>query len=238
MKTFLRHIRRTLRAALDRDVFLRPTIDLPSERHGSDYGGWVILADSLQPSAHVISAGLGHDLTFDLSVIGKYGCHVIGYDPDPKAYAFHDHSQFPKEFEWRKQGWGARTSEMKMFRPPRQDWVSGTIVEGAIRHSSEYDFVEIRDIAEVLHETPGDIDLVKMDIEGAEYAVIDRLIESGVIHRVKQLLIEFHHGARYRGSDTKRCVENIRRAGFELFFVSDIGCEFSFCRIDQCALRG
>ena len=41
------------------------------------------------------------------------------------------------------------------------------------------------------------IDVLKMDIEGAEYEVVDDLIASGELERVGQLLIEFHH--RFEG---------------------------------------
>lgn len=38
-----------------------------------------------------------------------------------------------------------------------------------------------------------EIDLVKMDIEGAETEVVEDLVASGMIYRVKEFIIEYHH---------------------------------------------
>lgn len=37
-----------------------------------------------------------------------------------------------------------------------------------------------------------DIVVLKLDVEGAEYAIIDRLIETGVIEKINTLYVEFH----------------------------------------------
>jgi FkbM family methyltransferase len=45
------------------------------------------------------------------------------------------------------------------------------------------------DLSECL---PARVDLLKMDVEGAEYPVLDRLCQTGAIQRVRQLVCEFH----------------------------------------------
>ena len=71
------------------------------------------------------------------------------------------------------------------------------------------------------------IDLLKMDIEGAEYAVIEDLIASGIL--VKQLLVEFHHRWKEIGpSKTKQAIRNLNAAGYEIFAVSPSGEEYGF----------
>ncbi len=230
MRKQLRRIRRWANTLVDRDVLIQPSISLLSESHGSHYGGWTILADSLTAESTVISAGLGHDISFDLSLMAKYACCVVGYDPDPKAYAFHDHKKIPSKFVWNRQGISDSSGKMKLYRPPRSDWVSGTLVEGAISHSSEFDEVDIVDVCDLLRTIDGSIHVFKMDIEGAEYGVLDRLLKTGMINRIDQLLVEYHHGKKYRGTDTQKSVDSILNAGFELFSVSAVGCEFSFCR--------
>lgn len=39
----------------------------------------------------------------------------------------------------------------------------------------------------------GDVDLLKLDVEGAERLVIRDLVETGAIRRVKELVMEYHH---------------------------------------------
>lgn len=62
--------------------------------------------------------------------------------------------------------------------------------------------VEIRDIDAVLQDLATDrVDLMKVNIEGAEYDLLDRVIATGRIEDVRYLLIQFHewhHAAHLR----------------------------------------
>jgi len=53
--------------------------------------------------------------------------------------------------------------------------------------------VEIRDVAAVFDELGLDhVDLLKLNIEGGEYDVLDRLAETGWLGRIDQILVQFH----------------------------------------------
>lgn len=53
--------------------------------------------------------------------------------------------------------------------------------------------VEIKDIVEVLRELNiKKIDLLKLNIEGSEYELLERLIESGEINKISKMKIQFH----------------------------------------------
>ena len=72
-----------------------------------------------------------------------------------------------------------------------------------------------------------EIDLLKMDIEGAEYEVIEALPKNRVA--INQILIEFHH--MYKGvpiSKTVDAISTLSNLGFELFNISQRTYEFSF----------
>ena len=71
--------------------------------------------------------------------------------------------------------------------------------------------------------------IVKLDIEGAEYEVIQHIIDRKI--KIHQLLIEFHH--RFPGIGNKKTKEAIRilnNAGYKIFDVSPSGEEFSFIK--------
>ena len=73
------------------------------------------------------------------------------------------------------------------------------------------------------------IHIVKMDIEGAEYDVIEDIYQSNV--RPDQMLIEFHH--RFPGVGTLKtrdAINKVRAMGYQLFSVSDTKEEFGFIR--------
>ena len=78
--------------------------------------------------------------------------------------------------------------------------------------------VEIRDVARALAELGRDrIDYVKINIEGAEYELLDHLAAAGVLPRVRYLLIQFHEwidGAYRRRRAIRR---KLRRTHYEVW---------------------
>lgn len=74
------------------------------------------------------------------------------------------------------------------------------------------------------------IHVLKMDIEGAEYSVLDDILASGV--RVEQLLVEFHHRWPEVGIEkTKQALRDLYSNGFRIFHISPTGEEYSFRKI-------
>jgi hypothetical protein len=68
------------------------------------------------------------------------------------------------------------------------------------------------------------IDVLKMDIEGAEYEVLTDLIERRI--RPSQILVEFHHRFDGIGKDhTLQVMNRLARAGYQIAFVSSSGRE-------------
>lgn len=49
------------------------------------------------------------------------------------------------------------------------------------------------DLARFIRELPEDEIVLKLDAEGAEYELLEHLLETGEIKRVSRLLIEWHH---------------------------------------------
>jgi len=73
------------------------------------------------------------------------------------------------------------------------------------------------------------IDILKMDIEGAEYNVIDHLKTLPILPA--QILIEFHH--RYGKTNlnkTKQAIRVLNGLGYNIFSISAIGQEYSFIK--------
>jgi hypothetical protein len=73
------------------------------------------------------------------------------------------------------------------------------------------------------------IDILKMDIEGAEYQVLEDVLTSEI--RPHQILVEFHHRFATGGiENTRHALGRLKAAGYRLFSVSPTVEEFCFIR--------
>jgi hypothetical protein len=80
-------------------------------------------------------------------------------------------------------------------------------------------------LAEVLRLPPPDV--IKMDIEGAEYAVLPDVLTSGF--HPAQILVEFHHRWREVGARrTREALALLGRGGYRIAHVSENGMEYVF----------
>ena len=70
-------------------------------------------------------------------------------------------------------------------------------------------------------ELPEQVDLMKMDIEGAEFEVFERLIQTGAINRVKNLVAELHPSKPTKVRMLK-IIQCLADAGFEFVFCGDL----------------
>jgi len=52
--------------------------------------------------------------------------------------------------------------------------------------------VETVDILTILRELPGHVQIMKMDIEGAEADVLERLLPSSEVNKVRKMFVETH----------------------------------------------
>jgi hypothetical protein len=73
----------------------------------------------------------------------------------------------------------------------------------------------------------GRVSVLKLDIEGPEYQVLDDVLSSGI--RVDQILVEFHHRWKEIGaSQTRWAIARLQAAGWCVAHVSASGMEYTF----------
>ena len=223
----VQQVLRFMRALVGRAV--RPPLDLccRTERFGSDYGGWDVAVERLGRESVVYSFGIGEDASFDLALIQRFGLTVHGFDPTPRSLRWVQGQELPPGFVMHDYGIADRDGLADFYPPLRATHVSHSLVP---RPSTKNRAISlpVRTLNGILQSLGHDhIDLLKLDIEGAEYAVIDNLEQSAV--RPGQLLVEFHH--RFPGvgwAKTGTAVAALRRMGYRLFAVSGGGDEYGF----------
>ncbi|QGM47135.1 FkbM family methyltransferase [Methylocystis heyeri] len=195
---------------------------------GSDYGGWGVDVGLLTPDSIAYSIGVGEDITFDLDLIDRTGCTVYGFDPTPGAVRWLASQQLPDRYHFVPIGIGVEDGAIDFSVPENPLTCSCTALDSSTQKSSNKVSCEVQTLASLQRRLGHThIDLLKMDIEGLEYAVLDNIFESG--SRPRQLLIEFHH-LMYSlpVTPTIAAVEKLRGLGYGLYWVSDLGREYAF----------
>jgi Methyltransferase FkbM domain len=67
----------------------------------------------------------------------------------------------------------------------------------------------------------GSVDLLKLDVEGAEFDVMTDLERSGKLSLIKRMVIEYHHKIGNRASSLAQFLAILEKAGFEYQIYGD-----------------
>lgn len=59
------------------------------------------------------------------------------------------------------------------------------------------------------------VDLIKMDVEGAELKIVEDLMQSGAISKVKELIVEYHHNIPGENNSLSHFLKMFEQAGFD-----------------------
>lgn len=220
---------RTFEVIRGKDVYAKPDTACKMERLGSAYGGWEIVPGQIKRDVIVYSFGVGEDATFDIALIEKFGVTVHAFDPTPRSIEWVKKQNFPDRFVMH--GYGvAGFDGMASFNPPENpEHVSHTLLDRPSTQTRAIS-VLVKKLGTIMKELGHDrIDVLKMDIEGAEYDVIQDLSRTNI--RPDLVLVEFHH--RFPGVGTKKtrkAIATIRSMGYGLFSVSAGNEDFCFIR--------
>lgn len=200
--------------------FAPPRVQLKRglERFGSDYGGYWLDASLIRPGAVVYSLGIGEDISFDLSLIKRWGVEVEAFDPTPKVKKWLAAQFLPRQFHFHETGIAAHDGEESFFLPPREDWVSHSIIQ-ARQYGKESVRLPVMRLSTAMKlRAHTRIDILKIDIEGAEYAVIEDIVREKI--SVAQLLVEFHHRLSSVGTNrTKKALALLEGYGMRISYV-------------------
>lgn len=220
MKVMLRH---RVRWILGLDPRVRP--QRPPTLRIERCGDWFLCPDLLEPDSIVYSIGIGRDLSFDLSLTDKFGVRVFAFDPTPEAVAWVRAQQLPTSILVRGIGVAAFDGLADFSPNTEAGNPSFSFVVGGSGRETR---CEVRRLSTLMAgEGHSRIDLLKMDIEGAEYEVLEDIFRTAI--PIRQLLVEFHHRKLSGGSRlTRRAVERLQAHGLRLVHVSPGGQEFLF----------
>lgn len=204
-------------------------LKVATEHHGSESCGWPVLADSLNAASIIYSFGVGEDASFDVSLIRKYGCRVLAFDPTPKSLDYVRRTIDDPHFVIHSTALADHVGTLELFLPTNMDHVSASL-EMTDRTSGSSFMAECATLGQIMRRNGHDhIDVLKVDIEGAEYSALGTGDGLDCLRHTHQLLIEFHHWmAPFRVRDTLGLCERLKAIGFRVAWTSPLGHEVLF----------
>ena len=226
----------SIKRALGLGINYRPEVDCPGQVFlGSKYGGWWVCPSGFSPSSIIYSFGVGDDISFDLAMIERYKVQVYAFDPTPRSIKWLQSQKLPELFHFFDYGLAKFDGTAKLYpnTKPNSRRNSHSLLRRRTGEAKGLD-VQFHRLKTIMNELGHEkIDVLKMDIEGAEYEVIDDLLVSQI--NIGQILVEFHHNKfqKIGVADTKKAIRKLQGSGFKLFSVSEKQVEFSFIRAES-----
>ena len=221
--------KRFLKRLIGRELRIRNDIDVPVVKDG----GWWYAPGELDADSVVYSLGVGDDIEFDLALIDKYGVEVHAFDPTPSSVQLVARRNVPGRFVFHPWAVTANDGTLTFYPRLKKDGTKSDVMYTMVAEDETVDDgidVPAFSLATIGRKLGHDrIDMLKMDIEGAEYEVLDGLLASPV--KPRQLLVEFHH--RFAGIGLEKSaamVDRLRDDGYRIFAISEAGREVSFLR--------
>jgi len=241
---FYKYQLRLFRALFPIRIAEQHRVNLPFEKIGSDYGFVAVPQGFLRFDSVVYSVGAGEDVHSDVEMARQFGCTVHIIDPTPKAIQHFERLQSsaqtgePMQSEtgqpyratpqimeklvyhayalWNKE------EVLQFFEPVNAEHVSHSITN--IQSSGSYIKVQARTLDSLMTEwRHAKVDYLKLDIEGAEYQVVDYLAQHKI--PVTILYLEYHYNKGVKPLTNigmiKSSLAQLFALGYRVFYQAD-----------------
>lgn len=224
-----RTLARTVARVRERAAGLSTRVDVawPCDDLGTAYGHHAVLTSRLDAGSVVYSFGLGLDISFDLELVARTGAKLWGFDPTPRSIDFVKAQALPPEFTLCEYGVAGHDGIVSFAAPDNPEHISHSVV--ARKGATMIDF-PVKRLSTIMSELGHRrLDVLKLDVEGAEYDVLDEILATRM--DIDQLLVEFHHQfASIPARKTADTLQRLRDAGYRVFHVASNLREFSLAR--------
>jgi FkbM family methyltransferase len=179
-------------------------------------GGKLVCLDLIPTNSTIISGGVGNDVQFELELIKRKDVKVVGIDPTKTAEEFIAKKKLrepllKEKFIYLKKALSASNDPIKLFYG-ENDGMSSISSQHRDADQKNYFVCESVTIADLLKEHK-DVSYLKIDIEGAEYDILNKLEQISV----PQISIEFHHhcSTEYTLLQTIALIQKLEKMGYD-----------------------
>lgn len=210
---------------------------------GSQTHGYCVPEGLLDSRSLCYGVGAGEDITFDTELAQHYGCRVVVIDPTPEGLNhFRRVEQHVRAGEplWSANGepfryrisperldlltyvelgvWDRETT-MRFWEPTRDNYPSHSVT--MFQESGRYLELPVQRLGAIMAARgEASIDLLKLEIEGAEYRVLETLVEDRL--DVKAIAVEYDEVWHVKGRSRAHLLRiressrRLQRAGYRL----------------------
>ena len=128
------------------------------------------------------------------------GAEVFAFEPNPIAYeTLCDRFEATKNVHCINKAVLDKNDTMRLFLHQRAEedplkWSTGSSLLECKKNVDGQNWVDVEviNIAEFINALGRNVRLMKLDVEGMEWKIINSLIDSGAINRIEKLLVEDH----------------------------------------------
>lgn len=221
---------------------------------GTEYGGWIVPPE--MELDVVYSGGVGEDISFDIKLQSKYDCNIILIDPTKKSLIhfeeckkyFNDKSfkftggiqsdyyscienetpNFDK-FIYVDKGLWNKKDVLKFYSQESENYVSKSLIDGMF--TDNYENVDVDSIKNIMTELGHDhIDLLKLDIEGAEIEVINQMIDDEIYPTYLCVEFDLYLKNKDPQEKTKKLIDRLTSVGYMAIANDNMNVTFKFSR--------
>jgi FkbM family methyltransferase len=184
---------------------------------------WTIRTGGLNSRSVVYSGGVGEDISFETILVERFRVSIRLFDPSPPALETVARTDMTN-IDFVPQGLSGRIGTQVFATCERgsgKEWKLGKGGTEALRApcTTIYDQMQARG--------EHSIDLLKIDIEGFEYEVLQDCLEKKI--PIRQVCVEFHHFYKEISIvETMKAIRALNRAGFTL--IHKRMCDLTFYR--------
>lgn len=172
----------------------------------------------------IVDSGCGFDADFSVYMMDKYGLKSIGIDPTKKHVNSLNALSMKTGGRFRHVPIAISETDGSISFNESEDNVSGSIFKE--HRNVRRDKIKTYEVESVsLAKLPdrlglSGIEYIKLDLEGAEYAIVKKL-SVGDLVKYRQIFIEFHHHCVpiFSKADTKIAVGRLESMGFKSYTI-------------------